>query len=116
MILVVDDDPEVLEQAQKILNRDRQVFLASNATQAYDMVKRLGFSVVLVDLDLPQAYSLIQRLQDTHPDLLIIAISGAMQASVADTTKLGVAEVLNKPISPAWKPVVERVRARRFGT
>ena len=54
MILVVDHDPEVLEMAAKILNRDRQVFLATTAKQAFEILARLdGFSVVLVDLDLP---------------------------------------------------------------
>ena len=46
MILVVDHDPDALEQAQKILNHDRQVFLASTSAQALDLVQRLGFSVV----------------------------------------------------------------------
>jgi len=115
MILVVDHDPEVLEKAREILNRDRQVFLASTATQAFEMVQRLGFSVVLVDLDRPgDGYALIQKPHDTNPDLLIIAIAGAMKASVLEATKvLGVVEVLNKPITPEWKPVVERIRARR---
>lgn len=116
MILVVDHDQEILDQAQKILNRDRQVFLASTANQAFEMVQRLGFSVVLVDLDLPGgAFELIGRLHDTNPDLLIIATSGALKSSVLDATKsLGVVEVLQKPITPAWKPVVESVRARRI--
>lgn len=35
MILVVDHDPEVLEKAREFLNRDRQVFLASTAEQAF---------------------------------------------------------------------------------
>jgi DNA-binding response OmpR family regulator len=61
MILVVDHDPEVLEKAREILNRDRQVFLASTAKQAFEMVQRFGFSVVLVDLDLPgDAYVLFR--------------------------------------------------------
>ena len=116
MILVVDHDPETLEKAREILNRDRQVFLASSAEEAFALVERLGFSVVLVDLDLPgDAYALIQQLQDTNPQLLIIAIAGAVKASVLEATKeLGVVEVLKKPITPAWKPVVERIRARRF--
>jgi hypothetical protein len=41
MILVVDHDPEVLEQAPRILNRDRDVFLASTTAQALNMVQRL---------------------------------------------------------------------------
>ena len=115
MILVVDHDPEVLEKARQILNRDRQVFLASTAERAFEMVQRLGFSVVLIDLDLPgDAFDLIQRLHDAHPELLIIAISGAVKSSVIEATQaLGVVEVLKKPISPEWKPVVESVRARR---
>ena len=115
MILVIDHDPEVLENARKVLNRNRQVFLASTEQQALEMVQRLGFSVVLVDLDLPgNAYELIKRLHDSHPELLIIAISGSLRSSVLQATKdLGVVEVLAKPITPAWKPVVERIRATR---
>ncbi len=115
MILVVDHDPEVLDRAREILNRDRQVFLASTSQQAFEMVQRLGFSVVLVDLDMPgDGYALIQKLHDANPELLIIAISGALNASVLEATKkIGVVEVLKKPITPSWKPVVERIRARR---
>ena len=61
MILVVDHDPEVLDQAQKVLNRDRQVLLASTAERAMEMVNHLGFSVVLVDLDMHDGFALIQR-------------------------------------------------------
>ena len=115
MILVVDHDPEALEKARDILNRDRHVFLASSADEALALVQRIGFSVVLVDLDLPgDGYVLIQKLHDANPELLIIAISGALKASVLEATKeIGVVEVLKKPITPAWKPVVERIRARR---
>jgi len=43
---------------------------------------------------------------------LIVAIAGAVKASVPEATKeLGVVEVLKKPIAPEWKPVVERIRA-----
>jgi len=68
MILVVDHDPEVLDRAREVLNRDRQVFLASTSEQAFEMVERLGFSVVLVDLDMPgDGYALIQKLHDANP-------------------------------------------------
>ena len=115
MILVVDNDPEVLDKAREILNRDRQVFLASSAKTAFDMVERLGFSVVLVNLDMPGSYELIQKLHDADPRLLVVAIAGALRPSVEEATKrLGVVDVLEKPITPAWKPVVERIRARRL--
>ena len=117
MILVVDDDAEILDKAREILNRDRQVFLASSANAAFDMVERLGFSVVLVALNMPDSYQLIQKLRDADPSLLVVAIAGGLRLSVEEATKhLGVVEVLKKPITPAWKPVVERIRARRLDT
>ena len=116
MILVVDSDPAVLDQAQKILNRERQVFLAPNVTRALDLTGNLGFSVALVDLDLPggTGFDLIRALRRSVPDLQIIAVTNEISRfSPEDAEKLGVVEVLRKPITPDWKPVVERIRAQR---
>ena len=118
MILVVDDDPTVLDKAQQILNRDRQVFLALDSARALELSGNLGFSVALVDLDLPggAGFDLIRTLRRTVPDLQIIAITNAISSlSTEEAQKLGVVEVLRKPITADWKPVVERIRARRFG-
>ena len=119
MILVVDNDPAVLDQAQQILNRDRQVFLALDATRALELSGNLGFSVALVDLDLPggAGFDLIRTLRRNVPDLQIIAVTDAISSfSPEDAKKLGVVEVLRKPITKDWKPVVEQVRARRMST
>lgn len=116
MILVVDDDQTVLDQAQHILNRERQVFLAKDSTRALDLAGNLGFSVALVDLDLPHGtgFDLIRTLRRSVPDLQIIAITNAIYSiSADDARKLGVVEVLRKPITADWKPVVERIRALR---
>ena len=119
MILVVDDDPAVLDQAQQILNRERQVFLAKDSARALELAGNLGFSVALVDLDLPRGagYVLIRTLRRSVPDLQIIAITSAIYSlSDEDAQKLGVVEVLRKPITPDWKPIVERIRSRRAGS
>jgi two-component system C4-dicarboxylate transport response regulator DctD len=117
MILIVDNDPEVLEKAREVLNHDRHVLAASNAEQALAMVQRLGFSVVLVDLELrDDAFALMRNLHEANPDLPIIAVTAGLKAQILVATKtLGVVEVLPKPISPGWKPVVERVRASGRG-
>jgi DNA-binding NtrC family response regulator len=119
MILVVDSDPTVLDKAQQILNRDRQVFLALDATRALELSGNLWFSVALVDLDLPEGagFDLIRTLRRNVPDLQIIAVTNAIHSlSAEDAQKLGVVAVLKKPITADWKPVVERVRARRAGS
>jgi CheY-like chemotaxis protein len=116
MILVVGDDPAVLENAQRILNHDRQVLFAQDSTHALELAGNLGFSVALVDLDLPggAGFDLIRRLRRSVPDLQIIAITNAIHSlSPEDAEKLGVVAVLRKPITPDWKPVVERIRASR---
>jgi len=116
MILVVDDDDAFLEQAQEILNRTRQVFLASDADRALELARELGFSVALIDLDLPgeDGFALIRKLRDIVPELSIIAVSSALHnLTLEDARKLGAVEVLKKPITPEWKPVVERVREGR---
>lgn len=116
MILVVDDDPGFLETAQKLLNRERQVFLASSSAKAFTLAQDIGFSVVLVDLDLrgDDGLALIRRIREKIPGLPIIAISEQTQKAARDLAReLGVVEVLQKPITPEWKPVVERVRAMR---
>ena len=119
MILVVASDLTVLDQAQQILNRERQVFLAPDAVQALELVGNLGFSVALIDLDLPEGtgFDLIRTLRWTVPDLQIIAITNAIHSlSAEDAHKLGVVAVLEKLITADWKPVVERVRASRAGS
>ena len=116
MILVVDNDGAFLEQAQEILNRIRQVFLASDADRAFELARELGFSVALIDLDLPgeDGFELIRKLRDMVPELSIIAVISALHSlTLEDARKLGAVEVLKKPITPDWKPVVERVRDRR---
>jgi CheY-like chemotaxis protein len=113
MILVVDDDPVFLEKAGSLLDDERRVFFAANAKQAFTLAQDLGFSVVLVDLDMPgeDGFELIRRMRQRFPELPIIAISGVFQGHVLESAKeLGAAEVLSKPISPEWKETVERLR------
>src|SRR6185312_3813265 len=112
MILVVGDDQMFLEKAQKILNHERHVFLASTSEKAFTLAQDLGFSVVLVDLELggDDGLALIHRIRRNIPGLPIIALCEKTQKAAHDLAReLGVVEVLQKPITPEWKPVVERV-------
>lgn len=91
MILVVDDDLSVLQQAEEILSQDRKIFLASDMNRAFELAQTLGFSVVLVDLNLRgiEGLRLIQRLHEKFPDLPIIAICGDVRGRLAESLKDG---------------------------
>ena len=113
MILIVDDDPSFLETAREILNRTRQVFLASHSRQAFNLAKDLGFSVVLVDLDLKgqEGIALIRKIRANVPGLPIIAISGVFQEHVLESARtLGAAETLRKPIDSEWNAALSRLQ------
>ena len=114
MILIVDDDATFLDRAREILNHDRRVFLANNSRQAFRLAGDLGFSVVLVDLDLrgEDSLKLIRDMRESFPGLPVIAINGSPRNATVDLAReMGAVEILHKPITPGWKSVVERVRA-----
>lgn len=113
MILIIDDDPTFLEEAREILNHERRVFFAGNSQLALRLAGDLGFSVVLVDLELggENGLELISQIREKFPGLPIIAVDDSSPRTRATRAmELGAIEILRKPITPAWKPVVERIR------
>jgi DNA-binding NtrC family response regulator len=116
MLLIVDNDPEFLQEAEQHLTSPRGVFFARDAKQAKELMGNVGgvFSAALVDLDLPgqDGFSLIREMHQRYPDLPLIAISGVFQSNVLESAKLlGASETLPKPISAEWNAVIARVRA-----
>jgi len=114
VILIVDDDQIFLERAKEILNQQRRVVFASNSQQAFQLAQDIGFSVVLVNLHLrsDDGLKLIGVIHEKVRGLPIIALNDPPHSAIVTVAKhLGAVEVLNKPIRPEWKPVVERVRA-----
>src|SRR3954468_108022 len=117
MLLIVDDDPTFLEQAEAMLNSGRGVFFARNAQHAKSLMETVGagFSLVMIDLDLPgqDGFSLIREMHRNFPDLPVIAISGVCQQHVLQSAKLlGPADALQKPITSEWKAAIHRVRTK----
>jgi CheY-like chemotaxis protein len=114
MLLIVDDDPKFLEEAERLLNTGRGVFLARDAQHANSV--GAAFSVVLIDLDLPgqDGFSLIREMRTAFPDLPVIAMSGVVPRAVLESAKLvGAADALPKPIDAAWNAAIARARGSR---
>jgi len=67
-----------------------------------------------MDLNGEDGIALIRKIRANVPGLPIIAIGDRFDQATRDfAQELGIAELLQKPITPEWKPVVERVRALR---
>jgi DNA-binding response OmpR family regulator len=119
MILIVDDDPTFLEEAEEILAPERGLLFLTHGREVVKFVKDIGVSVVLVDLSLgdESGFDLIRNLRSSSPKLPIIAMSGVYPREVLESALLmGANEVLSKPATPAWKKVVERLRRRETAT
>jgi CheY-like chemotaxis protein len=117
MILLVDDDPQFLEEAERVLGRREPVFFANTLKGAFDLMATIGqgVTVALVDLDLPpvDGFELIRKLHRGFPTLPLIAISGVVNAEVLESARaFGAVETLRKPVTKTWCEVIDRVRSK----
>ncbi|HOP26455.1 MAG TPA: response regulator [Candidatus Sabulitectum sp.] len=103
VIMVVDDDPWVLDTVEEMLNSiGHRVLLASDGCQAVELVRNAAFSIdcAILDLNMPdlngrQTFSILREMD---PGLPVILSSGFIGAE--DTRELmdiGIGGFLQKP-------------------
>lgn len=103
-ILVMDDDPVILEFLTRLLERTSyKVSVATDGKEGLKLFRQDGADLLIVDIFMPKMDGLrvIRQLKEETPDLKIIAISGGqplMNKDVLVTAqKLGVRHTLKKP-------------------
>jgi CheY-like chemotaxis protein len=105
-ILVVDDDPDLLDFCRLVLERaGYEVLAASSAEQGLTLAKGKKPDLMLLDVMMEESdsgFQLAQRLSTEQPDLPIIVLSAIADASdqIFDAGILGVRDMVNKPVSP----------------
>ena len=117
MILVVDDDPKFLAQAEEAFGKYERVFFAANAVHALELIGSVGahFSVALIDLDLraTSGFEVIALVRGRFPDLPVIAISSTSHRATLESAKeFGATDILSKPITEEWHHALARIRGR----
>ena len=80
-VLVVDDEPLVLEGVRAILEHSDDAFVIKTATsrlEAIALVRQEAFDIVLLDLTMPglAASDTHRSIRASHPDLPIVLMSG----------------------------------------
>jgi len=93
--LVVDDDPGLQGLFFSLLARNGfAVDSAPNGRQAYEYIRRGAYSVILLDLMMPDVngFELLERMHRESPALLprVIVMTGASQRAIdrVDTTTI----------------------------
>lgn len=107
-ILVVDDDPDLLQSLRVLLEAyDYRVVMAANAAAAIAAVTARSPDLVLTDIYMPDAdgFELINALRQHDVTVPVVAMSGGGRVGNYDNlsiaTHLGAAAVIDKPFSNA---------------
>lgn len=117
--LVVDDDSGLQGLFSTLLARNGfSVDCAPNGRQAFEYLKRGSYSVILLDLMMPDVngFELLERLERDSPSLLrrVIVLTGAAQRVVDGLDPKRVWGVVRKPfdINDLMKATKECARGR----
>jgi DNA-binding response OmpR family regulator len=102
-ILVVEDNPDILESLQSSLETDGyEVFVATRAGQALPLVAGQAPDLIILDIELPDSdgFSVLQQLRDrgnTCPVLMLTARS--LETDKVLGFRLGADDYVTKPFS-----------------
>jgi len=103
-IVVVDDDPNLLQLTTEVLKEYYQVISFSNAEQALQNPALDHFDLLITDIQMPlkDGFEFIRELQkkNTYNNQPLIAVTGRTDLSEAVYTKAGFISVLKKPFTP----------------
>ena len=103
-ILVVDDEPSVVDALRVILtDNGYEAAAALRGRDALELARRHQFDIAIVDLKLTDisGLALLPRIQEICPDVDGILITAYASADVRpDAAASGFAAVLAKPFSP----------------
>jgi CheY-like chemotaxis protein len=105
-ILLVDDEPNVLESIQRQLRNRFEVKTAQSGEEALEVLKTDGpFTLIVSDMRMPgmDGVQLLSRVKDMYPDTVRIMLTGNadQETAVAAANNGQIFRFLNKPCSTA---------------
>ncbi|MFP5212684.1 MAG: sigma-54-dependent transcriptional regulator [Acidobacteriota bacterium] len=102
-ILVVDDEESIRRLAEKeITNLQRCVRTAGCAAEAFELVRKQQFDVIVLDIKLPDGdgLELLLRFREVVPDVEVILITGHGNIdSAVEAMRLGAYDYITKPFA-----------------
>ena len=103
-ILIIDDEPDVIEfQKSYLLRRKYEVFTAVNTPQALEAIKNYSPEVVFCDLRLEtdtSGINIIEQAKKIKPNLIIYLVTGIIDKEIeSEALAKGAKEILHKPLS-----------------
>ncbi|HKI77069.1 MAG TPA: sigma-54 dependent transcriptional regulator [Ignavibacteriaceae bacterium] len=103
-ILIIDDEPEMLESLSKILSykKDFEIATISDSTEANKLIQKEQFDIIITDLKMKpiSGIEILRTTMEYHPESIVIMISGygTIEASV-EAMKEGAFDFIEKPFT-----------------
>lgn len=103
-LLVLDDEPDILDAIARLFRKDCRVLTAQSVTQAQDIIARETVHVVLADQRLPKSSGIafLTELRQTHPDVVRVLFTG--YTNLDDVIASINAGNIYRYIAKPWKP------------
>jgi CheY-like chemotaxis protein len=102
-ILIVDDDPDILETARDILqDAGYTVYAEGTGAGALTKLQSTQVDIAIFDFNLPdtKGIDLAVRAKQIHPDIPIVLLTGEGTVDLG-SAKDAIDIVLTKPVNPA---------------
>lgn len=111
-ILVVDDEPKIVEVVKSyLLNDGYEVFEAYNGTQVFEIFERVNPQLVVLDLMLPDisGEEVCKRLRKKSKVPIIMLTAKSDEENVIEGLDIGADDYVTKPFSP--RQLIARITA-----
>jgi len=110
-ILIVDDEPLILEVLADVLSREGYVVAAApDAQRALELLRSEPYALMLCDIRMPgtDGMELLREVRRCHPgtDVLMMTGFGSLDGAI-DAMTLGAVDYLTKPLKP--REIVARI-------
>jgi len=103
-ILVVDDEPIVLDCCRLILEADGYiVHLVQSVDEAIEALRSRSYVLLLVDVKMPvrDGMSLMREVKENWPEIPIVVMSGyPTRETIIAAAEIGAARFIPKPFTP----------------
>jgi two-component system, cell cycle response regulator len=102
-ILIVDDDPFILELLGIFISSFGYEFVAAeDGLQAVDLLKKEDFTIVITDMKMPRmdGMQLLRHIKDHYPAIDVIVVTGYTGTfSYTDVIRAGASDFISKPFN-----------------
>ena len=103
-VLVVDDDPKVIDSMRLILENDYFVLAASSGEEALRLISENEVNLVFLDIHMSggmDGLEVLKRVKDSGENILVVMLTATHAAKTAvEAMKRGAFDYLTKPFDP----------------